>query len=153
MSVNVTAKERWSDAVARVSELLDDATMDDLTEYVYELQSELESNVQLIESMLTAQEQLGSEAQAQLRQLADVAAERIISAESAQQTWRRRAHRMRSSAEALKCVICLERARNVVLKPCSHLALCSQCTAQAVNTATCPLCRVASTGVDIVFIP
>lgn len=147
------AKSRWNSAVARVSEVLKAELVDDLTSYVYELQSELAANVQLIESMLTAQEQLGSEAQAQLRQLADVAAARILTAESAQQTWRRRAHKMRNSAEALKCVICLERARNVVLKPCSHLALCSECTAQAVNTATCPMCRVASTGIDIVFIP
>lgn len=147
------AKARWTAAVARMSEMMDPETMDDLTAYVYELQSELASNLQLVEAMLTAQDQLGSEAQTQLRQLADVAAERIISAENAQQTWRRRAQKMRNSAESLRCVICLERARNVVLKPCSHLALCSQCTALAVNTATCPLCRVPSTGVDVVFIP
>lgn len=153
MEEQFDAKARWTAAVARMSEMMDPETMDDLTAYVYELQSELASNLQLVEAMLTAQDQLGSDAQAQLRQLADVAAERIISAENAQQTWRRRAQKMRNSAESLRCVICLERARNVVLKPCSHLALCSQCTALAVNTATCPLCRVPSTGVDVVFIP
>lgn len=145
------AKARWTAAVARVGEILNPQLMDDLTAYVYELQSELASNVQLVESMLTAQDQLGSEAQAQLRQLADVAADKILSAEAAQKTWRRRAEKMRSSAEAAKCVVCLERPRVVVMKPCMHLVVCSECIVQL--DSHCPLCRGESTSADIVFAP
>ena len=44
-----------------------------------------------------------------------------------------------------KCVICLERVRDVVLFPCTHFALCRPCSDELRRredgTRTCPLCR------------
>ena len=40
------------------------------------------------------------------------------------------------------CVICLEAPKTVLLLPCSHLCVCSNCSERA-ELETCPLCRNA----------
>jgi hypothetical protein len=42
------------------------------------------------------------------------------------------------SAEDFSCVVCLEAPRAVLLQPCLHLVLCSQCAEKCVD---CPICR------------
>ena len=36
------------------------------------------------------------------------------------------------------CVVCLDRQREIVLKPCQHLCVCSKCVKELNN---CPICR------------
>jgi len=36
------------------------------------------------------------------------------------------------------CVICLDRAKNIIFLPCAHLAACVECS---VSLASCPICR------------
>ena len=36
------------------------------------------------------------------------------------------------------CSVCLDAEKNVVFLPCSHMAVCSSCTA---NIELCPICR------------
>lgn len=47
---------------------------------------------------------------------------------------------MRSSTleEQSLCCVCFERDRSVLLRPCSHLALCENCSKKVSN---CPICR------------
>lgn len=46
-----------------------------------------------------------------------------------------------------ECVICLSGERNVVVLPCSHVCLCSDCASVVRNQmGTCPLCRTHVNG-------
>lgn len=150
--VHASARAAFDDAVSKLRPVVSPDILEHLLGYVYELRSELRSATDLIDSMLSAQDQLSVEAKAELQKLAEVAADRIIMTENQVQTWQRRANKMRSSAESLKCAVCLERQRNVVVKPCAHLAMCSECCGK-MRTQACPLCGLPSTSVDIVFIP
>lgn len=54
-----------------------------------------------------------------------------------------RLNRNRSAAknindEPVTCITCLENAREVLLSPCGHVCLCSDCVLQV---AICPVCR------------
>lgn len=45
-----------------------------------------------------------------------------------------------------RCVVCLDRRRDVVLLPCNMFCVCGEC-AQDLPTQTCPLCREAFTNI------
>ena len=51
-----------------------------------------------------------------------------------------RMHRERSERRqsAVNCVICLDKEKTILLRPCNHLCLCERCEA---TVQTCPLCR------------
>ncbi|KAF6261821.1 hypothetical protein COO60DRAFT_1499658 [Scenedesmus sp. NREL 46B-D3] len=43
-----------------------------------------------------------------------------------------------------KCIVCMERLRDVLLLPCKHLVLCSGCAEQLEGRGalgSCPYCR------------
>jgi len=42
--------------------------------------------------------------------------------------------------ESLDCVICMEAAKNAILKPCRHVCCCVKC-ANNLNPKLCPVCR------------
>lgn len=42
--------------------------------------------------------------------------------------------------ESLLCIICVEREKCVVLRPCNHLCLCQECEPRLLHR-TCPICR------------
>lgn len=48
-----------------------------------------------------------------------------------------------------ECVICCENARDVAIKPCSHVVLCEGCagTLRRSKKAECPICRSRITGI------
>jgi hypothetical protein len=140
------------DAVQKLRGVLDAQLLDVIVNYIGELQSSLKSAEQLVATMLEAQEQLSHEAKAELNALASLAAEQILDKDLAVETWRKRATRLRSSVDSLKCVVCMERVRNVVIKPCAHLALCDACC-KRIDASSCPICRAPASGVDIVFTP
>lgn len=47
-------------------------------------------------------------------------------------------------SDDILCVVCLNSKRNVVFRPCNHLAVCSTCS-EAAATSACPLCRAPVT--------
>ena len=49
-----------------------------------------------------------------------------------------------------KCVVCLDRPRDIIAKPCLHYSLCGACYAR-LDRKTCPLCKKPITGVIEVF--
>lgn len=59
----------------------------------------------------------------------------------------------RSDAMPL-CVICSENVRDVIIKPCSHVALCETCarTLRRSRAPVCPICRKTITDVERVYL-
>ena len=53
----------------------------------------------------------------------------------------------------IKCTICYEKNRNVILYPCRHLVLCQNCseTIKIYNDSKCPLCRTKFNYYEKVF--
>lgn len=48
----------------------------------------------------------------------------------------------RTSAECEECVVCLGKEANIIVKPCGHRCLCSNCVLRVLEEfGTCPLCR------------
>lgn len=41
----------------------------------------------------------------------------------------------------MECCICMERPRQVVMYPCSHLSVCTVCIPEIQRRGSCPLCR------------
>ena len=39
-----------------------------------------------------------------------------------------------------KCIICVDRPRNVIMKPCLHFSICSVCYAN-LRKKVCPICK------------
>lgn len=50
--------------------------------------------------------------------------------------------------ESKICIICMDKAKNVLIEPCNHLCVCTQCVAQI---ARCPICRVPITAHRVVY--
>lgn len=50
-----------------------------------------------------------------------------------------------------KCIICIENLRNVIFKPCLHLAVCKICF-EAMPKKECPACRCAITDKVCIFV-
>jgi hypothetical protein len=54
---------------------------------------------------------------------------------------------------SLSCVVCFERKRRVVCKPCRHFALCLECARRTWDTSgRCPCCRAELDGFSSVFL-
>lgn len=46
------------------------------------------------------------------------------------------------SSDSMRCVICMERERSVMMEPCSHVCMCNQCAETSRSSmSTCPICR------------
>ena len=57
-----------------------------------------------------------------------------------------------SGEEAPTCVICLSAPPNHVIKPCSHLCLCSSCATRVRREMlACPVCRRAQRSIERIF--
>jgi len=63
-------------------------------------------------------------------------------------------YKERERAEALSCVVCQERQRDVVLQPCGHVTLCGVCWRSITHgePGNCPVCRVPVTSHMKVFL-
>ncbi|KAI9022630.1 hypothetical protein DFJ74DRAFT_670337 [Hyaloraphidium curvatum] len=51
--------------------------------------------------------------------------------------------------DAATCVICMDRPKNTVVRPCKHLAMCAECAA---TVESCPLCRGRVASVETLFV-
>jgi hypothetical protein len=51
----------------------------------------------------------------------------------------------------ITCVICKDNTRNVLFKPCNHLATCISCSKNPLLTSKCPMCRETFTDMTRVF--
>lgn len=53
-----------------------------------------------------------------------------------------------SAEERLECVVCCDRERAVLFKPCSHMVTCKQCSRGSTSAPMrhCPICRTAITA-------
>lgn len=49
------------------------------------------------------------------------------------------------------CVICMERKRKCLMRPCRHFSLCISCVTSQKHEK-CPVCRAAVTGIERVFV-
>ena len=52
-------------------------------------------------------------------------------------------------AQETTCVICLERKRKCVIRPCRHFSLCVACSIEKLSE--CPVCRVKIVSIERVF--
>ena len=50
-----------------------------------------------------------------------------------------------------KCIICMEKPKNIILKPCMHMAMCRECL-KRLQTGVCPICKETITDVVKIFI-
>jgi hypothetical protein len=48
------------------------------------------------------------------------------------------------------CIICLERKRTCIIRPCKHASLCVKCSTPEIKQ--CPVCRVRISGIEHAFI-
>jgi hypothetical protein len=51
-----------------------------------------------------------------------------------------RKERLSYQSDHLKCVICLEKEKCILLLPCGHLCLCESCSGNS-SLRDCPICR------------
>lgn len=42
--------------------------------------------------------------------------------------------------QEMKCIICFDNLKNIILVPCHHMAMCSFCY-ENLNRKMCPICR------------
>ncbi|KRX06448.1 hypothetical protein PPERSA_05061 [Pseudocohnilembus persalinus] len=50
--------------------------------------------------------------------------------------------------DSMKCIICIDKPRSVILKPCMHTILCQQCCSQlAQQKNICPICKEPIKGI------
>jgi len=57
---------------------------------------------------------------------------------------------VREDKEARECVICLDNAKNVLLQPCMHMAMCNQCF-DTKKPTECPICRAVVSGGEVYY--
>ena len=50
-----------------------------------------------------------------------------------------------------KCIICLDKPKNIILKPCMHMAMCRECL-KRLQTGVCPICKETIQDVVKIFI-
>lgn len=53
------------------------------------------------------------------------------------------------------CVVCCEKSRRILLRPCNHVCMCAACARRLYETRrleVCPVCRASVSGVELVFI-
>ena len=43
--------------------------------------------------------------------------------------------------QLLRCVVCMERPRSILFRPCNHLSTCRTCSYNS-NISSCPVCRI-----------
>ncbi|KWX11955.1 Protein 21.1 [Giardia duodenalis assemblage B] len=55
---------------------------------------------------------------------------------------------LNDDSDSLICCICLDKLRNVILYPCKHVVVCTDCLETLKDT--CPYCRTTITGKDII---
>jgi len=53
--------------------------------------------------------------------------------------------------EESPCIICFENPKNVVILPCRHFCICSDCSAKT-TLSDCPICRGAVSGSIVVYL-
>jgi len=56
---------------------------------------------------------------------------------------------VRNIPEDVRCIVCMESPRNILIQPCNHLCVCSGCSVVLKN---CPLCRGPLTAQIPVFL-
>jgi hypothetical protein len=53
--------------------------------------------------------------------------------------------------DEFKCIICIENPKNVIFKPCLHMAICKTCC-QMLDKRVCPICKVAIKDTVNIFV-
>ena len=127
--------------------------VDRLSELVLALQSEANNAATLLRTILHHNDEQRERQRDELEQLASEAADWILREERRAEAWERRARTVRKRVEQSLCVVCLERHRNVVLRPCFHLALCETCCRAMADDQRCPICRTVCEQVDVIMMP
>lgn len=51
----------------------------------------------------------------------------------------------------IPCIVCTERSRDMLIKPCNHLILCIQCT-HTIKDYKCPVCNTNITSLERVYL-
>lgn len=52
------------------------------------------------------------------------------------------------------CIVCIEEAKKVVFRPCSHLSCCKECTKNILfNKKECPICRIKINNIYEISVP
>ena len=57
---------------------------------------------------------------------------------------------LQANKSEVKCIVCMERVREIVLKPCNHMLLCERCLYK-LQELKCPLCRQKIYDIIVVF--
>ena len=57
---------------------------------------------------------------------------------------------LKANKSIVKCVVCLERVREIVFKPCSHMVICERCLYN-LKELKCPMCRKPVDDIILVF--
>ena len=57
---------------------------------------------------------------------------------------------LNANKSEVKCIVCMERVREIVLKPCNHMLLCERCLYN-LQELKCPLCREKIYDIIVVF--
>lgn len=53
--------------------------------------------------------------------------------------------------DAMKCILCKERPRDILIRPCNHLVICLPCTHQ-LSDYKCPRCKSALSALERVYL-
>ena len=84
------------------------------------------------------------------RDEAEARAQQERTAREAAEAEARAARERTDSAPSGLCVVCLDKPRTIVLRPCNHMCLCEDC---AELCPTCPIDRTPVTARDRIFQP
>lgn len=148
-----TTRAAFAARMESLATVLHPSLLSDIQAHVAALEAALATSATLVEAVLASGDKVSEEQRTELERFANVAADRIVREESATLRWKARASRLRQRSESQKCVVCLDRPRNVVLLPCSHLALCNECCARMSDSTDCPVCRAAVAQIHVVHVP
>lgn len=141
------------DVERQVAECVRSAVLRAVTLREHELDEEMSLLRSLLQDAMDGQEELARNHEARLLELADLAAHLVVAEQRRASRWEKRALRLRNRSESSVCVVCLERRRRVVILPCWHLVLCTECCGQMANNAKCPICRQNAEDVQVVYMP
>jgi len=58
----------------------------------------------------------------------------------------------KNTVREIRCLMCLENDKCVVLFPCGHICYCLECTRETNEGSTCPMCKVKIRNACRVFL-
>jgi rubrerythrin len=106
--------------------------------------SSLEAEIDQLRSLVNVERQRRDE---DIQKMANLAASHLVPMERKLQRSEKRQTKLMQKVEQqrefLSCIVCFCKRRDVVLMPCNHLAICSDCATQILRqpNRSCPICR------------